>query len=143
MPLCYLILNVAAAMQALAAGLMLFLYMAMIPIISIPEGWLFHRAGYNSSRRVCHWHSFFLNLVSVGIFCLLLALEPSKGQIHWFFIRLLLMLVLPFLGEFLLIRFLNPSFSNSLTRKFLFTRIGLKVFYLIVVYFLVYFPVNR
>jgi hypothetical protein len=143
MPLCYLILNAAAAMQALAAGMLLLLYVVFIPIITILEGWLFHRAGYNPSRKICNWHSFFLNLISVSLFCLLLAVEPPKEQFHWFFIRLLSIMILPFLGEFLFIRFMNQSFSKSLAKKFLFRRMGLKVFYLIVIYFLVYFPVNR
>lgn len=147
MSFCFILLDVGGAMLALTTGFLILFLLFMLPFVSIAESWVFHRAGYNSSLKKCYWHSLVLNLIFTGIFMVFLFnpfFNPdSIRHLLSNFLILFLMLIAPFLSEFLLIRFFNSSFDFSRTRKFFFLRMGFKCVYLILFFVVAYLPVGR
>jgi hypothetical protein len=125
------------------------LYLLLLPLWTFPEGWLFHRAGYHPNRKICNRHTLYLNLVSAGIIFLLLCIPTKMGRTNnlWqsapFLIWLSKILLLPAIGEFLLLRILNPSFSFSDIGKFFLKRAFIKAFYPFAIYIFAQIPFRR
>jgi hypothetical protein len=143
------VLLMATALYSLALGFLLILAIVLSPLVSLADGRVLNRLGYDKSRKKCFWDSMKINLLMLlsGFLLLFIPQElhrfvsrywntyPEALKLLVFFLGLLLpfLLFLLFTAiEIRLIQFMNPAFPRPLIRKSMLLRYGLKAMYLLV-----------